>query len=238
MAKENLFQELLHAFDIENGFFYNVKELTVSPHAISTYLSGENKKFLNPFKYIIIIIGIAVALQFFVQNTSVNFKNQFNRITEFDNNSLQENLRNQENSSTIEYVNWIMENRVIIFQAVILTILPIMALALKWTFRKPKYDFICNLRIVTLIYAQSQLLRLLSVPFIYIDFKISFILGGVIVAIYFLYSVYRIYNYRLLTTFARALFANIIIYPLVFVLMFLEFFIVGYLFFHVNPFSS
>ena len=63
----SIYRSLLEVFEFDRGFFVTIIKLFVSPRiVIDTYLSGNTKRFNNPFRYFVTFLALIAIISFVV----------------------------------------------------------------------------------------------------------------------------------------------------------------------------
>lgn len=188
--------------NVDNGFWFTMKELFIRPaEVIDSYLSGATRRYYNPFRYYFIIIAIGALLQlslglFDLQQAEIRKTLNPNMSEE----ALQQQL------AIMEYVKKFLN-------IIPLFILPFIALAFKWLFRKRKWNFAEHLISTTFIYGQTSILGLIPLLVFYFvpqyigwGFPLSILLS----TLYFTYTYQKAFQLSVWSAFIRSLLAIII----------------------------
>ncbi len=205
--------------NVDLGFWYTMRALFVRPaNVIESYLSGATRRYYNPFRYYFIIIAVAAI----VQLSLGLFDLQQAEIRETLNPNMSEEQLKQQ-LAIMEYVKKFLN-------IIPLFILPFIALAFKWMFRKRKWNFAEHLISTTFIYGQTAILGLIPLFVFYFlpqyigwGFPISLLLS----ALYFTYTYQKVFQMSVGSAFIRSLFAIIIGFILMILFMGLSGIIIG-----------
>jgi len=188
--------------NVDNGFWFTMKELFIRPSTvIEAYLSGATRRYYDPFRYYFIIIAVSAILQLSLGTFDLQQAN----IRETLNPNMSEEALQQQ-LAIMEYVKKFLN-------IIPLLILPFIALAIKWMFRKRGWNFAEHLISTTFVYGQTAILGL--IPLLTFYFAPQYINWGLpisilLAALYFAYTYHKIFSMNVVWTFFRSLIAIIL----------------------------
>ena len=205
--------------NVDNGFWFTMKELFLRPATvIDSYLSGATRRYYNPFRYYFIIIAVSALLQLSLG------------IFDLQQAEIRETLNPNMSEEALQQQLVIMEYTKKFLNIIPLFILPFIALAFKWMFRKRKWNFAEHLISTTFIYGQTAVLGLLPLLIFYFipqyigwGFPISLLLS----ALYFTFVYQKAFQISVVSAFIRSLFAIVIGFALMILFMALLGIVIG-----------
>lgn len=205
--------------NVDNGFWFTMKELFLRPATvIDSYLSGATRRYYNPFRYYFIIIAVSALLQLSLG------------IFDLQQAEIRETLNPNMSEEALKQQLAIMEYTKKFLNIIPLFILPFIALAFKWMFRKRAWNFAEHLISTTFIYGQTAILGLLPLLIFYFlpqyigwGFPISLLLS----ALYFTYVYQKAFQMSMVSAFIRSLFAIVIGFALMILFMALLGIVIG-----------
>ena len=175
---------ILHAFDIEHGFFYTAKMLLVDPgKMIREYLNGRTKDYYNPLKYFFLIVGINIIFMMwfgFVENNISNVNEIIGKGKEVS----------QAQTKMVDFMMQFMN-------FIVLLLLPVYSLISKMYYKKYKLHYGEQSIIICFIHGQTILITILFLPFFYFIPALNdylYLFAFIIALIYYSYSLKRIFK--------------------------------------------
>ncbi|RPH26072.1 MAG: DUF3667 domain-containing protein [Bacteroidales bacterium] len=198
-------------FDLENGLFFTMYRILISPHkVVSEYVSGITKKYTNPAKFAVYLIGFftIVMLKFNYIDISVKGVNE---------------LMDLNYSDTLKATNVIINFVKDYFQFFTLLYLPFFALASHWLYRK--YNYTEHLILHCYVYS---LISVLSIAFILFDeyLIISNVIVFLLVMTFYTITFRRLFNSSVFVSFIK----SITFYVLAQILISITFLIITFLY--------
>ena len=180
---KSYFSSLLNVFNIEKGFLYTFKMLTVNPgKIINGYISGKTKSYYNPLKYIVVAAAINAVL--------VIYLNILDQSVEASNNIINSDAV-KNNQEVLDLQKRWMEFFKQFMNFVPLLIIPFASISSKWFFRSKKLFYAEHLIINSYIYGHGFFMAILLMPIVLIIPALTSIYGivsGSIMIMYLTYS--------------------------------------------------
>ncbi len=209
-----IFSELFSSLtNLEKGFWYTFKMLFVNPgEVIRNFINGQTVRYYSPLRYLLLWIALSVGLSL---STGLYDRQQekVQDITAYSDKpevaEKQRQLQQQVNAEMRKYLNFMP-----------LLILPFMALASYWVFRKRGQNYAEHLVLNAYVYGHTTaigilpLLLILAVPslFPYLMLKVF-----LISIIYYAYVYQSFYSTSLVKASFKAILTTIIGYAMVMV---------------------
>ncbi|MFZ1323142.1 MAG: DUF3667 domain-containing protein [Ignavibacteria bacterium] len=200
---KDIIENFMHSFThLDSGILLLMKELFVKPgFVIKEYLNGKQKKYFNPFQFLILAIALATFLAI--------------KFTLFGPNLNPDSIEgiNSQQRFWMLYNNFIYRN----FNLILFTNVPVTALFTLLFFRKSGYNYAENLIFVTFLAGERMLIYILLTPLIYFTRSNWYIGIGIY---YLLWSVY--YGYAFVDFFGGNKILTVLKYFCVLVLLILS----------------
>jgi hypothetical protein len=185
---------------MDRGFIYTAKLLFVNPgKIINEYLNGRTKDFMNPLKYLFIIVGVSTILAIWsnVFDTSVTTTNEIFDVPD-------ESLKFQ--TKIMGFMRKYLNIFTIFF-------IPFYSIITRWILKKHKQYYAEHLIINSYLYAQYALINILPLLlFMAFPFLVEYVyfIGMIVFISYYSYALKRIYQISLLKSILNAILINIL----------------------------
>ncbi len=135
--------------NIEQGFWHTLIMLFTKPWVLlDDYLSGRTVRYYNPFRYLFILTGVTSVLVLWLGLFDYQVRN------------MNEMMGMSENQEALAWQTEIMNGIRKYFNLISLLIIPFIALAAKWVYRRRRLNYAEMLIITAFLYGQIQIISL------------------------------------------------------------------------------
>ena len=197
---KHLFKLLFSSLDFNRGLLFTIKLLFVNPgKLINQYLDGRTKDFMNPLKYLFIIVGISTLLTIWLNifETSISNTNELMGIPD-------ESLQFQDR--LISFMKKYLNIFTILF-------IPFYSIISKLLLKKYAHNYAEHLILNSYLYAHFSLINIVPLLAVlvfpgwvnYVRFS-----GIGVFVIYYTYALHSIYKTSLPNSFVKAIFINLL----------------------------
>ena len=197
---KHFFQLLFSSLDIHKGLLFTIKMLFVNPgKIINEYLDGRTKDYLNPLKYLFIIVGLSTLLTIWSNafDSGITTTNELFDIPD-------ESTRFQ--AKIMAFMKKYLNIFTILF-------IPFYSIISRWLLKKHKQFYAEHLIINSYLYAQYALIYILPL-FIVMAFpfllKYLYFIGIIIFVSYYSYALKSIYKISLLNSIFKAILVSVL----------------------------
>lgn len=141
-------------FGVDSRFFRTLKEMTIHPdRVLNEYLSGVRKRYVNPFAFMAVAVGISLIVFKYYEQDFIDFNSEFNKesieqlkvdanidLSQFKNLSQEEfkkkELKKSMAQNQLKFMDGYMDYMLNYYNIMMFLFLPFYAMLSKWTYRK------------------------------------------------------------------------------------------------------
>ncbi|MGB3589785.1 MAG: DUF3667 domain-containing protein [Tunicatimonas sp.] len=191
-----LWQEILGTLSWDKGFFFTFKELLIRPgKTIRAYLAGDRQRYSNPVRFLVFSTAIA---SFVIIKLDLVGRALDQGMLRTSDQQVQQS-RQEVMTYLYQYYNFVM-----------FLLVPLLALATYWFFRKRKYNYAEHLTFSAFISAEYTLIYLLTALGLYYYPALSDSISQLIWFVYLIWALVSFFPEKKWRTAGIAVLVNII----------------------------